>query len=99
MKVRDLPGWPPQWVGGPGSSPTGPNGTLRFVEWRIDLRGARDLRITIEYREGVWSGLYPGAHRAELEGAGGVGFLEKLALVLNRFMGESMARIGELDVS
>lgn len=99
MKVRDLPGWPPQWIGGPGSSPSGPNGTLRFVEWRVDLRGAKDLRITIEYRGGLWSGLYPAAHRAELETAGGLRILEKLAAMLGRYAGEPMGRIGELDVS
>jgi hypothetical protein len=99
MKVRDLPGWPPQWIGGPGLAPTGANGTLRFVEWRVDLRGAKDLRITMEYRGGLWHGLYPGAHRVELEKAGGPHVLEKLVTMLGRYAGEPMARIGELDVS
>lgn len=97
MKVRHLPGWPPRWTsasGGPAFR--GPAGILRAVEWRTDLRGERDLRMTIEHHGGRSLGLYPGDSeiRAQLT----VGQLDSLYRVLVAHVGQPLRGIEETDV-
>ena len=101
MKVRELPGWPPAWTGTTGGpSPRGLVGVLRSLDWRVDLRGVADLRLTIEYQDHLWTGLYPSdqPQREQVDALGGL-TLDALHQVLTRYVGDTMARIGELDVT
>src|SRR5262249_5052788 len=68
MTVRELPGWPPMWVGTSGRpAPRGEVGVLRSVDWRVDLRGTRELRLTIESGDHQWTALYPGGADARAQ--------------------------------
>ena len=83
-------------MGSAGRLPRGNVGVLRSVEWRADLQGARDVRLTIEYEDYSWSGLYPAS--AEIRAQLGEAGLEGLYAVLARSVGHEMARIAELEV-
>ncbi len=101
MKVRDLPGWPPAWTvttGGP--RPVGLVGVLRSIDWRVDLTGARDLRITVEYQGHLWAGLYPDSAeaRTQLDALGGDAMLERLHQMLGQYAGETMTRVSDLEL-
>ncbi len=100
MKVRELPGWPPPWGGAAGPRPPGAVGVLRSVDWRVDLRGSRDLWITIEYEGHLWSALYPGSQerRIQFEVLGAGHSLDSVHQTLSRYVGETLTRIGELEL-
>ncbi len=78
-------------------APPGERRRAPVREWRADLQGARDVRLTVEYEDYLWSGLYPASAeiRAELGEAG----LEGLYAVLAQSVGHEMARVAELEVS
>ncbi len=97
MKLRHLPGWPPRWTGSAGPLPRGNVGVLRSVEWRADLQGTRDVRLTLEYQGYLWSGLYPAS--AEIRAQLGEAGPEGLYAVLAESVGHEMARVAELEVS
>lgn len=100
MKIRDLPGWPPSWTATSGGlRPVEMLAVLRSIEWRVDLRGARDLRITIEYQGHPWFGLYPGAMdvRERLDALGGEMMLERLHQMLGRYAGDTLARVSDRE--
>jgi hypothetical protein len=97
MKVRHLPGWPPRWTSASGGAALrGRADTLRAVEWRTNLRGERDLRMTIEYRGDLFFGLYPGDSeiRAQLT----AGQLDSLYRVLVARIGQQLRGIEEADI-
>ena len=97
MKVSYLPGWPPRWTsasGGPALQ--GQAAILRAVEWRTDLRGERDLRMTVEHHGDLFVGLYPGVSeiRAQITSAQ----LDALYGVLAARVGQQLRSIGEVEV-
>ena len=100
MKIRDLPG-PPFWTGTTGGPrPIGTLGVLRSLEWRGDLRGSRDLRITIEYQGHLCSGLYPGPMdaRERFDALGGDLTLDGLHRMLGRYAEDTMVRVSDLEL-
>ena len=96
MKIRYLPRWPPRWTGSAGPLPRGNVGVLESVEWRADLRGTRDLQLTLDYEGYLWRGLYP--ETVEIRTQLGEAGLEALYALLARFVGQEMARVAELEV-
>jgi hypothetical protein len=97
MKIRYLPRWPPRWTSASeGPAPSERAGVLRSVDWRVDLKGERDLRLTIEYRGHLWSGLYP--DDAGTRGELGEERLQRLHRALMAYVGREISRIVELDV-
>jgi hypothetical protein len=94
-KIGHLPGWPPAWSGGRGLVPRSSSGVLRTVNWRTDLRGRADLRITVEYAGDFWAGVYPDDQvRAEV----GEERLQRLHRILSHYIGQDMAYVAALDV-
>jgi hypothetical protein len=101
MTVRELPGWPPLWIGISGQpAPRGEVGVLRSVEWRVDLKGTPELRLTIESGEQRWLGSYPGGTetRARFDALGGDVTLQWLYRTICRYIGEPMTRLGSLEL-
>ena len=101
MTVRELPGWPPVWVGMSGRpAPRGEVGLLRSVGWRVDPQGTPELRLTIESPEHVWIALYPGSTdvRARFDALGGDVTLEWLYRMMSRYVGEPMTLIGDVEL-
>jgi hypothetical protein len=75
-------------------------GVLRALDWRVDLRGTRELRLTIESGEHQWTALYPGSAdgRAQFDALGGDVTLDRLYQIVARHMGETMTRVGDLEL-
>jgi hypothetical protein len=101
MIVRELPGWPPVWIGSSGRPvPRGEVGVLRSVEWRVDLKGTPELRLTIESGEQTWLAIFPGSleTRRRCDALGGDVTLPWLYRTICRYIGEPMTRIGDLEL-
>jgi hypothetical protein len=101
MTVRELPGWPPVWIAISGRpAPRGEVGVLRALDWRVDLKGTRELRLTIESGEHQWTAFYPGSAdaRARFDALGGDVTLDRLYQIFARYVGETMTRIGGLEL-
>jgi hypothetical protein len=101
MTVRELPGWPPVWIGISGRpAPRGEVGVLRSVDWRVDLKGTRELRLTIESGEHQWIAFYPGNAdaRALFDALGGDVTLDRVYQIIRRHVGETMTRVGDLEL-
>jgi hypothetical protein len=81
-------------------APRGEVGVLRALDWRVDLKGTRELRLTIESGEHQWTALYPGSAdaRAQLDALGGDVTLDRLYQIVARHMGETMTRVGDLEL-
>jgi hypothetical protein len=75
-------------------------GVLRALDWRVDLRGTRELRLTIESGEHQWTALYPGSAdaRAQFDALGGDVTLDRLYQIIGRYVGETMTRVGDLEL-
>jgi hypothetical protein len=89
VKVRDLPGWPPNWQRVStiaGGVPDADAGILTRVRW--DPR-RRSLALTMEY-EGE-------RHVAVLEGE--TGALTRLYLLLGWHIGRALGKVGGLEVT
>jgi hypothetical protein len=101
MTVRELPGWPPVWIGISGRpAPRGEVGVLRAVDWRVDLTGTRELRLTIELGEHQWTALYPGSAdvRARFDALGGDVTLDRVYQIIRRHLGDTMTRVGDVEL-
>jgi hypothetical protein len=75
-------------------------GVLRALDWRVDLKGTPQLRLTIESGEHQWTALYPGGAdvRARFEALGGDVTLDRLYQIIGRYVGETMMRVGNLEL-
>jgi mannose-6-phosphate isomerase class I len=76
--------------------PRGLTGVLRTIDWRTDLTGLADLRITVEYSGEVWTGFYPGSPQVRAEV--GQERLQQLHRILSHSLGQDMAYVAGLEV-
>ena len=89
IKVRELPGWPPQWAAvysGADKFAVGEVGVLKRLR---GINQNQDLELTIEYEGGEHSGILQGDSS----------LLIKVAILLTPHIGRPLQQIGALEIT